>query len=81
MRRHAGGGELAHHVRVDPVVGLALLRELRELDPVERRDVVAIMHDEPMRIVGRVHGLGFAAIEFLPFFHAALSPGRCVRFR
>ena len=43
--------------------------ELRELHAVERRDVVAIVHDEPVRIVGRVDGLRLAAVELLPLFH------------
>ena len=75
MRADPRGGELAHHVRVDPVVRLALAFELRELDAVERRHVVAVVHDEPVRIVGRVHGLRLAAIQLLPLFHAC-APGR-----
>ena len=73
MRADAGGGELAHDERVDPVVRLALAVELRELHAVERRHVVAVMHDEPVRIVGRVDGLRLAAVELLPLFHAVSS--------
>src|SRR4029453_17056964 len=51
------------------VVGLALQVELGELDAVERRNVIAIMHDEPVRIVARVDGLGLAPIQLVALFH------------
>ena len=69
MRWNAGGGELAHDVGIELVVGLALAFQLGELRPVERRHVVSIMHDEHVGIVGGIHGLGLAAIQFLPLFH------------
>ena len=50
-----------------------LRSSLRELGAVERRHVVAVVHDEPLRIVGRVDGLRLAAIELLPLFHAVFS--------
>ena len=69
MRRHPGRGELAHHVRIDLVVGLAFLLELRELHAVERRHVVPIVHHEMTRIVRRVDRLRLALVELLPLFH------------
>jgi hypothetical protein len=79
MRRKAGRGELSHQIRVDLVVGLALLRKLRDLDAVERRHVVAVMHDEVMRIVGCIDGLRFSLVELLPPFHGFSPASRHVR--
>jgi len=45
--------------------GVEVLVELGELDAVERRHVVAIVHDQPVRIVGRVDGLCLAAVDLL----------------
>ena len=72
VRRNARRGELSHHERVDPVVGLALQRKLGELDAVERRHVVAVMHDEIALVVRRVDRLGLPLVQLLPLFHVAL---------
>ena len=73
MRRHAGSRKLTHDEGVELVVGLALSFELGELCPIERRYIVAVMHDQNLRIVGCVHRLGLAVIELLPFFHGCPS--------
>src|SRR5205823_3630791 len=69
MRAHAGVGKLAHDERVDPVVGLAFLLELRDLYAIERAGVVAEMHHQKIGIVGGIDGLRLAAIELLSLFH------------
>ena len=72
VRRDAGRGELAHHVRIDLVVGLALLRQLGELHAVEGRHVVAIVHHEVTRVVRRVDRLGLSLVELLARLHRLL---------
>ena len=72
VRRDAGRGEPAHHVGVDLVVRFALLRKLRELDAVERRHVVPVMHDEIAGIVRGKDRLRLPLVELLPRFHSCL---------
>ena len=72
VRGNGSRGELAHDESVDLVVGLPLLRQLRDLGTVEGAGVVAKMHDEQIGIVGSIDRLRLAAVELLPFFHGFL---------
>ena len=69
VRAYSRRLEPTHDVGVELVVDFALLRQLRLLFAVESRRVVAKGQPQQFGIVGRIHRLGLAAIEFLPLFH------------